>query len=241
MTHNNTVDYSHITTILFDMDGTLIEHTWPLSQITETLFARFSNELVSVSHDEFFDLFWSKNEDMWYMMVDGVLAGDIAAKYSYVNTLRALGQNTALAEPMLNYWQQLVLEETVPFEDVFSVLGALRGKFSTGIVTNGFSILQQKKLDHHKLAEFVDFTLVSEEAGYHKPDKRLFLKALQLAGNPSPHQTLYVGDNPTTDIQGAQAAGLIPIFKYSQNDFEIPTDVVKIKQLKELLVLLKLC
>jgi hypothetical protein len=97
-------DYSHITTVIFDMDGTLIEHTWQLEQITQALFGRFAKALAPVTHDQFFEMFWTKNEDMWYMMVDGVLDGDTAVKYSYVNTLRALAQDPDLAEQMTTYW-----------------------------------------------------------------------------------------------------------------------------------------
>jgi len=62
-------DFSHITTVIFDMDGTLIKHTWRLSQLTETLFNRFAAELLPLTPDEFFDVFWGKSEDMWYSKV----------------------------------------------------------------------------------------------------------------------------------------------------------------------------
>lgn len=240
MTTDNHPDYSGITTVIFDMDGTLIEHTWQLDQITNALFARFATDLGPVTHDDFYDLFWAKNEDMWYMMIDGIIDGETAINYSYVNTLRALGQNTALAGPMVAYWQELVLVEALPFKDTFTVLDTLRNHFTTGIVTNGTIMLQRKKIEHHRLADYVDFTLISEEAGYHKPDKRLFLKALQMAGDPLPEQTLYVGDNPIADIQGAQSAGINPIFISGRNEMEPPADVPKIHDLSELLSLLKL-
>jgi putative hydrolase of the HAD superfamily len=240
MTGTHHSQYAHVTTIIFDMDGTLIEHTWQLRRITETLFARFAGELAPVSHSEFYDLFWPKNEDMWYMMVDGVLDGDTAAKYSYINTLRALSKDTALAQPMLAYWHQLVLEEARPFEDTFAVLTALRDKYATGIVTNGFATLQRAKINRYHLAEYVDFTLVSEEVGFHKPDKRIFLKALEMAGNASPQQTLYIGDNPVSDIQGAQDAGITPILMNSRNDLTAPDGVAKVQKLSDLLKLLGL-
>jgi putative hydrolase of the HAD superfamily len=240
MTGTHHSQYAHVTTIIFDMDGTLIEHTWQLRRITETLFARFAGELAPVSHSEFYDLFWPKNEDMWYMMVDGVLDGDTAAKYSYINTLRALSKDTALAQPMLAYWHQLVLEEARPFEDTFVVLTALRDKYATGIVTNGFATLQRAKINRYHLAEYVDFTLVSEEVGFHKPDKRIFLKALEMAGNASPQQTLYIGDNPVSDIQGAQDAGITPILMNSRNDLTAPDGVAKVQKLSDLLKLLGL-
>jgi HAD superfamily hydrolase (TIGR01549 family) len=232
--------YTQITTIIFDMDGTLIKHTWRLEQLTQALFARFADRLAPVVHDQFFDCFWPKNEDMWYMMVDGALTGDTAAKYSYFNTLRALGGDTSLAEAMVAAWNELVLAEAVPFADTAPVLAALRGRFKLGILTNGFATLQRQKIKRHRLDEQVDFTLVSEEVGYHKPDRRLFLAALKLAGSVQPAQVLYVGDSLTADIQGAQSAGFNPVFICDDDQTEPPPGVVKIQRLNDLLPLLNL-
>ena len=172
------------------------------------------------------------------MMVAGVLTGETAAKYSYINTLRALGQDTGLAEPMLAYWQELVLQEAKPFADTFAVLETLRPKYTTGILTNGFAGLQRAKLERYSFANYIDFTLVSEEAGYHKPDTRLFWRALELAGNPSPQQTLYIGDSLSADIEPALGVGITPIFMNPRNDLDPPAGVNKIQQLSELLDLL---
>ncbi len=238
MTDTFVTDYTQITTVIFDMDGTLIKHTWQLDQLTDSLFARFAARLPAVTCDEFFEIFWPKAEDMWFMMVAGVLNGETAAKYSYVNTLRALGQDTALAGEMVAAWHELVLVEAVPFADTFTVLDALRPKYTTGLITNGYSALQRAKIEHYHLADHVDFTLISEEAGYHKPDQRIFAEALKLAGNPLPAQTLYVGDNPATDIQGALGAGLIPVLIDPGDEVVAPVGVVKIRELSELLKLL---
>ncbi len=234
------IDHSHITTIIFDMDGTLIEHTWQLKHICEVLFARFAEALAPMTQEEFFECFWSKNADMWYMMVDGVLDGETAARFSYVNTLRTLGQDVNLAQPMLNYWIELVLEEAIPFDDTVTVLDTVHQKYTTGILTNGFIHMQRKKLERYNLTAYVDFSLVSEEAGYHKPDKRVFLEALKLAGNVSPGETIYVGDNLEADIQGALGVGITPIFMNARDNLNPPDGVIKIRRLSELLPLLEL-
>lgn len=238
MANQPMTDFSHINTIIFDMDGTLIKHTWQLNQITQTLFDKFAADLEPVIHDQFFETFWEKSEDLWYMMVDGAIDGNTVAKYSYFNTLRAFEKNTELAEPMVAYWNELVLEEAIPFDDARMVLDTLRGAYTTGILTNGFITLQRAKIERHNLADHVDFTLVSEEAGYHKPDERVFNEALRLADDAAPEQTLYVGDNLIADIQGAQSAGLTPILVNPRNDLQPPDGVVKIRSLSELLTLL---
>ena len=239
LTAKQTPDFSHITTIIFDMDGTLIRHTWQLNQITETLFDQFASDLAPLTHHEFFERFWTKSEDLWYMMVDGALDGNTVAKYSYFNTLRSFEMNTDLAEAMLAGWNALVLTEAQPFEDTFVVLDALHPRYTTGILTNGFISLQRSKIEKYNLAAHVDFTLVSEEAGYHKPDRRVFEEALKLAGDErTPEKTLYVGDNLVADIQGAQEAGLTPILMNPRDNLDPPPGVIKIRQLKELLAIL---
>jgi FMN phosphatase YigB (HAD superfamily) len=65
------------------------------------------------------------------------------------------------------------------------------------------------------------------------------LEALKLAGEVAPEQVLYVGDSLVADIQGAQNAGMRPVFM-SPNGEEPPAGIVAIRQLSELLPLLKL-
>ena len=54
-------DFSHISTVIFDMDGTLIEHTWQLAKICDVLFAKFADDLSPVTQDEFYDCYWNKS------------------------------------------------------------------------------------------------------------------------------------------------------------------------------------
>lgn len=232
--------YNRITTVIFDMDGTLIEHTWQLTTICEALFAKFADKLAPLTHEEFFDCFWAKSYDMWHMMVDKVLDGQTAAQYAYANTLRSLGQDPGLAGPMLEYWVELVLQEAVPFDDTYEVLNTIRHKYTTGILTNGYIHLQRQKIEKYRLAEFVDFTLVSEEAGYHKPDRRVFEQALEIAGRPAPDEVLFVGDNLEADIGGALGAGLTPVLIDTKNRANPPEGVLEINKLAELLRLLNL-
>lgn len=233
-------DFSDITTVIFDMDGTLIEHTWQLDRICTELFSRFANQLAPLTEDEFFECYWHKSTDLWYMMIDRLIDGETAARYGYVNTLRSLGQDPALADEMLRTWQELVLEEAVPFSDTYTVLDAVTQNYTTGILTNGFTHFQRQKIDKYHLADHVDFVLISEEAGFHKPDPRIFSRALELAGKPASHQTLHVGDNLDTDIQGALAAGITPVFMNPKRRVPPPEGVLSITTLSELLELLNL-
>ncbi|NXE83356.1 HDHD3 protein, partial [Cochlearius cochlearius] len=78
--------------------------------------------------------------------------------------------------------------------------------FRMGVVSNFDNrlenVLAQCSLRHH-----FDFVLTSEDAGFAKPDGRIFEKALRLAG-VAPEQAAHVGDDYTRDYRAARAVGM---------------------------------
>ena len=232
--------FTNIKAVLFDLDGTLIEHTWPLAQLTGALFEKFSLALAPLTGQEFYDVFWPKSAEMWQLLVDGLIEGEVAQLDSYRHTLRAFNKDEALAADMLAAWDELVLQEIAPFADTNFVLRALRPHFTTGVVTNGFTSMQRAKINRYRFDQAVDFCLVSEEAKVHKPDRRIFAQALQRAGDIAPEQAVFIGDTLSSDIEGAGNAGLYPVFMNPRDDQTPPAGVPKIKKLSELFALLPL-
>lgn len=76
-----------------------------------------------------------------------------------------------------------------------------------GILSNGFTEVQQRKLEVTGLDAFVDVMVLSDDIGINKPDPRLFEFAMTRAGETDPSSQLMIGDNVNTDIAGALAAG----------------------------------
>jgi putative hydrolase of the HAD superfamily len=235
-------EYRGITTVLFDLDGTLLEHTQDIRDLCRDTFYAFADKLAPVTEAEFWETFWPKNHDMWYMMVDGALRGDVARLYSFINTLRALHADERLGRPMLQHWEDGIIAATRLFDDVPPVIERLRSAgLRLGIVTNGYTAMQRRKVRHHSLETRVDFVLISEEAGVHKPDKAIFDLALAQA-QVAAHQALFVGDTPPADIEGARSAGLHAVLIDPRDTWAEVGDsqVPKIRRLGALLPLLGL-
>jgi FMN hydrolase / 5-amino-6-(5-phospho-D-ribitylamino)uracil phosphatase len=96
--------------------------------------------------------------------------------------------------------------EITPFSDVVPGLEQLRTRYRLGTLSNGNADLQRVGL-----AGYFSASLCARELGAAKPDPRCFarlLEALQLQA----HQVVYVGDEPQHDVEGARAAGLVPIW-----------------------------
>lgn len=75
-----------------------------------------------------------------------------------------------------------------------------------GVVTNG-PPFQKDKLVALGLEKIAGCVVVSSEFGTAKPDPAIFAEALRLLGR-SAAETVFVGDSPAADIEGARKAGM---------------------------------
>jgi len=97
-------------------------------------------------------------------------------------------------------------------------LEALRAKgYRLFAASNSFGHLQRSRLEQAGILSFFEDTYISMDIGYDKPDIRFYQEALRRCGL-QPHEVLMVGDSMTTDILGAQNAGLGVIFFNRRNE-----------------------
>ncbi|WP_199609714.1 pyrimidine 5'-nucleotidase [Flocculibacter collagenilyticus] len=88
------------------------------------------------------------------------------------------------------------------------LLSSLSGKVKMGIITNGFTDLQQIRLQRTGLNKMFEHIVISEQVGVAKPHINIFEHAFKLMQHPEKDQILMVGDNPHSDIKGANNAGI---------------------------------
>ena len=77
----------------------------------------------------------------------------------------------------------------------------------TGLLTNGPSWMQRRKVELLGLEAQLDAIGISEELGASKPDPAAFTATLELMGS-APDDTVMVGDHLDWDVRGALAAGM---------------------------------
>jgi FMN phosphatase YigB (HAD superfamily) len=84
-------------------------------------------------------------------------------------------------------------------------------RVAIGVVTNNVAAEQRQKITACGFGPLLDAVLISEEAGVTKPDPRIFRMALAQLGSPA-EEAVMLGDAWDTDIAGARAAGIRPIW-----------------------------
>ena len=84
----------------------------------------------------------------------------------------------------------------------------LSREYQLYIVTNGNAASQMSRLERSGLLPYVRDVFVSEDAGAAKPDKRYFAYAFSRIPGFEKERALLIGDSLTSDMLGAQNAGI---------------------------------
>jgi HAD superfamily hydrolase (TIGR01509 family) len=94
-----------------------------------------------------------------------------------------------------------------PLPHAGEVVRELSRGSALALVTNGLTEVQRGRLRRSGWASCFSAVVISEELGVAKPHPDFFQAAMDALGLP-PEELLCVGDNPVSDVGGAQAAGI---------------------------------
>ncbi|HEY7168304.1 MAG TPA: HAD family hydrolase [Candidatus Binatia bacterium] len=117
------------------------------------------------------------------------------------------------------------------FDDVLPALESLR-HLACGIISNGASEQQLRKLRLTNIERYFDIVVVAEEAGAAKPQREIFLTACRRAGAPA-ERCIYVGDRLDHDALASRSIGMRSFWLDRRNS-RTRTNVEVINSLGEL-------
>ena len=187
-----------IKALLFDLDNTLIDRESAFNRFATSFYEDNLRTATSMTRDEAVAkmVLWDQ---------DGY--ADRGAMFA----LWAKEWPEANLDPdKLLPWYRTEMKRHVRLdEDANRLLADLNShRVPWGIVTNGNTTSQHVACRAAGLDQLASFIIVSQEAGYRKPDPRIFDDAINRTGIESPEHVIFVGDNPQVDIDGANRFGM---------------------------------
>jgi putative hydrolase of the HAD superfamily len=183
--------------VLFDLDETLHDRTETVRGFLQTQHRRFGGALGGASIESFTNKF---------LALDA--RGSVPKTIVYEKLLHELGGDPSMADSLIADFRAGYPLHAVGAPDMAETLTVLRERgFKLGIVSNGQTELQNRKIDILGLRPLVVAVLVSEAEGIRKPDPRIFHRAAERVG-ADPRDCVFVGDNPEADVLGALDAGM---------------------------------
>lgn len=194
-----------ITTILWDMDGTLLDFEAAEKAAIRSLFEEYG--LGECTH-EMLERYSGINRGYWERLERGELKKQEILVGRFRDFFRQEGMDASIAEEF-NEKYQLRLGDTIVYcDDSRNIVKSLRGKLKQYVVSNGTVVAQTKKLKRSGLGELMDGIFLSEDIGVEKPNAGFFDKVFEKIEEKDRNRILIIGDSLTSDILGGDLAGI---------------------------------
>ena len=207
-----------ISTVLWDVDGTLLDFRAAESAAVKTLFREFD---LGECTDGMVQRYSRINEGFWQRLERNEITKPQVLVGRFRQFFRETGVPVELAEEF-NRRYQVRLGDTIVFrDDSLSIVKALRGRVRQYAVSNGTVVAQTKKLKLSGLGDLMDGIFLSEAIGAEKPNKAFFDSVFEKIGPCSLSETVIVGDSLTSDIRGGNNAGIRTCW-YNPEGLEVP-------------------
>jgi len=124
------------------------------------------------------------------------------------NSLTKCGiSDSVLASQLADAFFQNRRKHHILYDDAINCLGDLSKLFPLALLTNGVPDLQREKIETTGIAKYFTEIVVSGEAGYGKPDRRIYELVLSLLG-VEPESAFNIGDSLERDVLGAKVVGI---------------------------------
>ena len=190
-----------------------MKYQWILFDADETLFhfdafrglqLMFSRHNVTFTNTDF-ERYEAINKPLWIDYQNGKISATELQNIRFESWAVTLSLST---EQLNHDFLMAMADICTPLTGAKSLLDALKPHTKLGLITNGFTALQDIRLQRTGFKDFFDVLVISEQVGVAKPDIRIFDYACQKMSMTQRQNILMVGDNPHSDILGGINAGM---------------------------------
>ncbi|WP_158282140.1 HAD family hydrolase [Salipaludibacillus keqinensis] len=212
--------------IVFDLDNTLFSHEKAFKKAIKECFHTYQQKHVpenkQIDDQKFFSVFKYYSDYFWDKFEHGEVTGNEYRRMRFNETMKELNlpYNNEMADRFHSHYYRVVDEFSVPFEGVHELLQTVNDHHvKMAIITNGTVDTQYKKVEKIGVDKWIERSaiLVSEEVGFAKPRKEIFLAAERALGVTS-KDILFIGDSWKHDVIGAIEAGWDAAFLNSRRE-----------------------
>lgn len=221
------------TTILWDLDQTLLDFNRSQDYALRYAFDRLGIPMA----DGTVALYAAINDRYWKRLERGEITKQQVLMGRFEELFEELSVTTYVAQDIAGIYQEALGSVAFYLEGAKELVTGLKQKgYHQYIVTNGVNATQANKLKVSGLDQLVDGVFVSELIGYPKPRKEYFDACFARLSKVARNQCILVGDSLTSDMQGANNAGIAACWYNPEsltNELDVKIDY-EIRHLQEL-------
>lgn len=218
--------------IFFDLDHTL----WDFEKNSALAFERIFQELnFDINSEQFMDIYNPINVAYWKLYEKNEIDQETLRVSRVKDAFEALNYSITLDEINIisNLFIDYLTSNNHLIEGTIETLEYLKDKYVLHIITNGFSFVQDVKLQKSNLDKYFVSITNSEAAGHKKPHENIFKHALTSA-NASKTESIMIGDSFEADVLGAINFGINAVYFNPKAEMISQNQIIQIQSLTQL-------
>lgn len=226
------------TSILFDADNTLLDFDKAENVGLKKVMELYNLPITDENCRKYSEI----NAALWKKFEKGEIQKNDIKATRFKTFFEFLGVKEKIDPLQVNEtYLSFLREGAYTIEGAKELCENLKEKgYSLYIITNGIALTQARRLKKSGLLPYFKEVFVSETVGFPKPKKEYFDYVLSNIDEKDKSRILVIGDSLSSDIKGAQNAGLDYIW-YNHYKTAVPEDlnavavVEDIRKLKDIL------
>ncbi|MEF9951939.1 MAG: YjjG family noncanonical pyrimidine nucleotidase [Clostridium sp.] len=190
--------------LLFDADETLFDFKKSEREAFKKAMIEFG-----VDYDEGYHLpiYKEINTAIWEEFEEGLIT-QAKLKIERFNRLsHKLNMDFDPQEFAASYMKHLSYGSFL-YEGAIELVKDLSKKYKLSIITNGLTLVQERRIKGSEIAKYFDDIVISEEIGISKPNAEIFEYALNNLSFSDKSKVLMIGDSLSSDIKGGANFGV---------------------------------
>ena len=204
--------------VLFDLDDTLTDSTGADERAWVSIAAVIGEHVPGIDPERLRERYAGVGESHYVELAAGRIDLVTFRRRRLADALSPWAELDEALFARYLHVKDRALEETAAFPGAVAVVRHLRARGArVGVLTNGPSDFQRRKLVSCGLAGELDAIAISGEIGAVKPEAEAFARALELLGTHA-RETAMVGDSLANDVEGAVAAGFASVVWMNPHD-----------------------
>lgn len=220
--------------VYFDLDNTLLDFSKSEKEALKRTMKRYG---ITID-EKTYELYEKINEKWWSYFSQGKYKKDFIVVARFKEFFEAAGINDGNPELTSKEYLDELSSLSFFMPGAKKALEYLKQKGQRmAVITNGVERVQQGRSKKVNLDSFIEFVLTSERVGKPKPEPKIFFEASKLSGVPL-KKSIYIGDNPESDLQGARRAG-IDFILFDSNGKAEEVDCTVAKNFEEVINLIE--
>lgn len=228
-----------IETLLWDIDGTLLDFTKSEAYGIRKCFEIFG---LGECTDEMLKRYSAINRKYWERLERSELTKPQVLYDRFVEFFDTEGISFNRIDELNDEYQQRLGDNAFFCDNAFETVSVLKGRVRQYAVTNGTVVAQSRKLKQSGLIDVFDGVFISDKIGFEKPSVEFFDAVQKEIGEFNNGEVMIVGDSLTSDMQGGNNADILCCWYNPhglKNDYGIKTDF-EIRDISEIIKMLNI-